>query len=73
VLIAALSLVALFHPNDMLVWAPAAVVLAGLIVGIWRHVQIAPPKEDKLVVQEPVVASAGDLGALAKEARRDIG
>ena len=43
VAIALLSAFALFHPNDALIWAPAATVLAGLVIGIWRHRQIAPP------------------------------
>ena len=71
VLFAAASLFALFYPDDMLVWVPTALVLGGLIVGVLRHRQIAPPEET--LQEEPVVAPPEDLGKLATEARRDVG
>jgi TRAP transporter 4TM/12TM fusion protein len=71
VLVAALSLVTLFHPNDVLVWAPGVVVLALVIFGVWRHRLIAPPKNG-IQAEEPSDRSR-DLGKLAAEARRDFG
>jgi TRAP transporter 4TM/12TM fusion protein len=70
-LVAALSLVTLFHPNDVLVWAPGIVVLVLVAFGVWRHRQIAPPKDGG----RPEEASdrSGDLSKLAAEARRDFG
>ena len=71
VLIAALSLVTLFHPNDTLVWAPGLVVLAMVCFGVWRHRQIAPPKT--VAVPAETQQQPGDLDKLAVEARREIG
>jgi len=71
VLIAALSLVTLFHPNDTLVWAPGLLVLAMVCFGVWRHRVIAPPKTVAVPAETP--QQPGDLGKLAVEARRDIG
>jgi TRAP transporter 4TM/12TM fusion protein len=71
-LVAAISLVVLFHPDDTLVWAPAMVVLAGVIFGIWRHRQIAPPPLTARPADE-LATSSDDLSQLATEARRDIG
>ena len=42
--LAAISFVAMFHPDMKVSAAVAVVVLAGLALGIWRHRQIAPPK-----------------------------
>jgi TRAP-type uncharacterized transport system fused permease subunit len=70
ILVAALSLVTLFHPDDTLVWTPGIAVLGLVVFGIWRHRQIAPPKE-AAPADKPV--TAGDLGKLAAEARRDLG
>jgi TRAP transporter 4TM/12TM fusion protein len=70
--LAALSGVALFHPNDLLVWAPTALVLAGLIYGVMRHRQVASPKAATAPAEAPA-PHTGDLGQLATEARRDIG
>jgi TRAP transporter 4TM/12TM fusion protein len=66
-----LALLALFHPNDTFVWAPALLALAGIVFGIWRHQQIAPPP--KTATAEAAATPSGDLGKLAAEARRDIG
>jgi TRAP-type uncharacterized transport system fused permease subunit len=73
VVIAGLSLLALFHPDDMLVWGPAVLVFVGVIVGIWRHRQIAPPPEDTQQLEDPALDQSADLGHLAIDARRDIG
>jgi TRAP transporter 4TM/12TM fusion protein len=44
VLIAAISFVTMFHPDDNVATMVGPVVLVCLIVGIWRHRIIAPPK-----------------------------
>lgn len=44
ILLAAISLVALFHPNDTLAMIVAIALLPILIAAIWRHSAIAPPK-----------------------------
>ena len=74
VLIAVVSLATLFHPNDQLVWATAAITLAALIWGIARHNVIASPKE-------PPAPAAGagtparpeEIAGVVADARRDIG
>ena len=42
-LLAVLSFVALFHPDDSISMAAAAVVLPATLIGVWRHRQIAAP------------------------------
>jgi TRAP-type uncharacterized transport system fused permease subunit len=74
VLIAAASFVTLFHPNDRLVWATAAITLAALIWGIARHNVIAGPK----VPPAPEAGASSparpeDIARVIAEARRDIG
>jgi TRAP-type uncharacterized transport system fused permease subunit len=71
VLMAALGLVTMFHPNDTLVWMSAVPLLALLTFGLWRHRQIAPP-EGEAVVVPPEPATAPDLTALAAEAKREM-
>jgi TRAP-type uncharacterized transport system fused permease subunit len=72
-LLAAVAALALFHPNDLFVWLPGMLVLAGVLVGIWRHRLIAPPNELMPAVAESPAAPSGDLSALAAEAKRDFG
>jgi TRAP-type uncharacterized transport system fused permease subunit len=72
VLIAAVSFVTLFHPNDRVVWATAAITLAALVWGIARHNVIATPKD----APEPLEATPGrpeDIAGVVAAARRDIG
>lgn len=69
--VAVLALTTLFHPNDVLVWAPGIVVLGLVVFGVWRHRQVAPPKED--VHLDEATDRTGDLSKLAAEARRDFG
>jgi TRAP-type uncharacterized transport system fused permease subunit len=74
VLIALLSLVTLFHPNDTLVWASGAITLLALIWGIKRHNVIAAPKVAPASETEggaPPLPE--DLAGVLGEARRDIG
>jgi len=74
ILIALVSLVTLFHPNDTLVWATGAITLVALIWAIRRHSLIAsppkltPPPETKEGAPPPE-----DLAGVIEEARRDIG
>jgi TRAP transporter 4TM/12TM fusion protein len=70
VLLAAMSLLTMFHPNDTFVWAPGTVVLAALCLGIWRHRVIAPPKAAAAGTES---APAGEIGGVLAEARREIG
>jgi hypothetical protein len=73
VVITAVSFVTMFHPNDTFVWFPGMVTLALLLIGIWRHREIAPPKE--LAAVEPSAAGvpSGDLNKLLNEGKRDFG
>lgn len=72
VLLAGVSLLTMFHPNDTLAKWLAAVALPLLVAGVWRHSRIASPKS---LVREKDDATdlSGDLNQLATEARRDIG
>jgi TRAP transporter 4TM/12TM fusion protein len=71
VLLAAVSFVTMFHPNDTLVWIPGAVVLVALCLGIWRHRIIAPPKGVAALVGQS--ARADEISGVLAEARRDVG
>src|SRR5690606_21024683 len=44
-LLAAVSGLVLFHPNDTVALAAGVLPLAGVIVGIWRHRIVSPPPE----------------------------
>jgi TRAP-type uncharacterized transport system fused permease subunit len=74
ILLALLSCVTLFHPNDTLVWATGALTLLALIWAIGRHNLIAspegpPPSEAKTAAP----TRPEDIGEVISEARRDIG
>jgi TRAP transporter 4TM/12TM fusion protein len=71
-LLAAVSFLTMFYPDDNVVWAPGAVVLVALCVGIWRHRIIAPPKTLP-VGPDKTAATTDDLLPLLAEARRDVG
>jgi len=72
ILIALVSSVTLFHPNDKLVWVTGAITLLALIWAIRRHNLIASPK---LVpeTEEGAPPRPEDLARVVGEARRDIG
>ena len=71
-LLAAVSFLAMFHPNDTFVWLPAMVVLAALAVGLWRHRLIAGPKAPPMsALDKPL--DEGDISGVLAEARREIG
>ncbi len=68
--LAAVSFLAMFHP-DMKTSAAVCIVIAlALIVGIMRHRVIAPPKTFALETSGP---AGGDIAPVLAEAKRDIG
>jgi TRAP transporter 4TM/12TM fusion protein len=70
-LLAAISFVVMFHP-DMIMSASVAVVVAiAVVVGIYRHNYIAPPKTYSIV--EPDAGPGSDLAPVLAEAKREIG
>jgi TRAP-type uncharacterized transport system fused permease subunit len=70
-LLAAVSFLAMFHPDMKTSAAVSVVVALALVVGIWQHRQVAPPKTFAAVPQPG--ASSGDLTPVLAEAKRDIG
>ncbi len=70
-LLAAVSLLCMFHPDMATSAAVAVVVLAAVVFGIWRHRQIAPPKSFAATPDQ--IAPSGDLAPVLAEAKRDIG
>jgi len=74
ILIALVSFVTLFHPNDRLVWATGAITLLALIWAIRRHNVIASPKVAPAPeTNEGAPPRPEDLARVVGEARRDIG
>jgi TRAP transporter 4TM/12TM fusion protein len=71
-LLALVSFVAMFHPNIAISAAVSVVVLAAIVVGIWRHRQVAPPRGIPSEAPETAAVASGDLSALVAEAKRDI-
>ncbi len=69
-LLAAVSFLAMFHPDMMTSAAVCVVVAVALVYGIWQHRQIAPPKSFA-VPQD--LAPSGDIAPVLAEAKRDIG
>jgi TRAP-type uncharacterized transport system fused permease subunit len=70
-LLAAVSFLAMFHPDMKISAAVSVVVVAALVFGIWRHRQVAPPKSFALT--EDQLDRSGDLAPVLAEAKRDIG
>ena len=71
-LLALVAFVTMFHPDMGVSAAVAVVVLAAIVVGIWRHRQIAPPKTVGAEPAASAVTPSGDLSALIAEAKREI-
>jgi TRAP-type uncharacterized transport system fused permease subunit len=69
--LAAIALVTMFHPNETVSWMVAIPVTAVILIGIWRHRIVAPPKGG-IVLKDDAVKSSGTAEVLA-EARRDFG
>jgi len=71
-LIAALALFALFYPGDTLATTVALPCAILLVVGVWRHREIASPAS---LADQPDVSfddTSGDLSALIAEAKREV-
>jgi hypothetical protein len=62
----------MFHPDVRVSATVAALVLAAIIVGIWRHRQIAPEKT-AAGADRSGRAPSGDLAPILAEAKRDVG
>ena len=71
VLLAAVALLTMLHPDDTFAWYPGLVTMVATVVGIWRHRQVAAP--DELPVQQSPADTSGDLKALIAESKRDFG
>ena len=71
-LLAAISFVVMFHPDTRVSAAVAVVVLAGLVLGIWQHRKIAPPKT-AIAAPSEMASPSGDLAPILAEAKRDVG
>ena len=62
----------MFHPDTKVSAAVAVAVVAALVLGIWRHRIIAPPKT-AAARREATAASAEELAPLLAEAKREVG
>jgi TRAP transporter 4TM/12TM fusion protein len=72
-LLAAISFVTMFHPDMKVSAAVATLIIAGLVIGIRRHQQIAPPKSfPASTKKEAAAAPSGDLSQLVAEAKREV-
>jgi TRAP-type uncharacterized transport system fused permease subunit len=71
ILIAVVAGVTMFHPNDTLVWGPAAIVFGMLLFGLWRHRLVATP-QGAVVPEEGGAQSDADLAELVAEAKREV-
>jgi TRAP transporter 4TM/12TM fusion protein len=70
-LIALVSFVVMFHPDTKVSATVAVAVVVALVLGIWRHRIIAPPKA--AAPAEVAATSPEGLAPLIAEATRDIG
>jgi TRAP transporter 4TM/12TM fusion protein len=70
-LLAAVSLLCMFHPEMTMSAIAAAFVVPAFAIGVWRHRQIAAPATIMPPTESPA-APAADLSKLVVEARRDI-
>jgi TRAP transporter 4TM/12TM fusion protein len=73
ILLAVISFITMFHPNDSLVWVSGLTTLPGLVWAIWRHRLIAAPKAAPMVESEAANPIPGDMTPLLAEAKRDVG
>jgi TRAP-type uncharacterized transport system fused permease subunit len=69
-LLAAISLVTMFHPDNGMSTIAGAITAAATAVGIWRHRHVAAPPKRAEAVAGHVVSAADPLLA---EGRREIG
>ncbi|MFN3657076.1 MAG: TRAP transporter permease [Pseudolabrys sp.] len=70
VVLAAVALVTMFHPNDTLARWTAPVVLVLTVIGVWRHARFASPK--RLMHEKETADTSGDLDQLVAEGRREV-
>jgi TRAP transporter 4TM/12TM fusion protein len=70
-LMALVSFVVMFHPDTKVSATVAVAVVVALVLGIWRHRIIAPPKA--AAPAEVAATSPEGLAPLIAEATRDIG
>jgi hypothetical protein len=70
-LLAAVSGVVLFHPNDTIALSICPLVLAGVIVGIFRH-RVISPAATLAVEEKPLGKSDQNLAELAHEAKHEF-
>ncbi len=70
-LMALVSFVVMFHPDTKVSAAVAVRGHVALVLGIWRHRIIAPPKS--AAPAEDAAASAAELAPLLAEAKREVG
>ena len=69
---AAISFVVMFHPDMKTSASVAVFVMLAVVVGIWRHIQIAPTTY-AITDAETDAAPSGDLAPVLASAKRDIG
>jgi TRAP transporter 4TM/12TM fusion protein len=73
-LLAAVSFVAMFHPDMRVSAAVAVVVTLALFAGVRRHREIAPPKTALAAdAAERVPTGRDDLAPILAEAKREVG
>jgi TRAP-type uncharacterized transport system fused permease subunit len=73
ILVAAVSFVVMFHPNDALARVVGIALLPLVIASIWRHRIIAPPKGTPGGRADTTSATAPELKDLLVEAKRELG
>jgi TRAP-type uncharacterized transport system fused permease subunit len=72
-LVAAVSFVALFHPDDKLALVIGLLLLPFVALGVWRHALVSPPPPQLAVPTDAGVLPRGDGAAVMAEAKRDYG
>jgi TRAP-type uncharacterized transport system fused permease subunit len=70
--VAAISFVAMFHPDMGASASVAVVVMLAVVAGVYRHIQLAP-KTYAITETEAAAARGSDLAPVLAEAKRDIG
>ena len=70
--VAAISFVVMFHPDMKTSASVAVVVMLAVVVGIWRHIQLAPTTY-AITDAEAGAEPSGDLAPVLATAKRDIG
>jgi hypothetical protein len=73
ILLAIVSFVVMFHPSTTMSVIISVPVFAALILGIWQHRLIAPPKALPVTGTAAIPAAGlGDLSQILAEAKREI-